>query len=137
MGVILDTDLLIGGERGGEDADSLIARLDASLGRVPVALSAVSVVEITRGIYRAKQASHRERRSGFVADLFRILAVHPVTFEIALLAGRIHGEQMDKGISIDLADLLIGATALHLDYDLATLNVKHFQQIPGLRIVAG
>jgi len=54
------------------------------------------------------------------------LAVHPLTLEVARLAGRIHGEQMGRGVSIDFPDLLIGATALHLGFDVATLNVKHF-----------
>ncbi len=63
------------------------------------------------------------------------LLVQPVTLEIAQLAGRIEGEQAAKGISIAFEDLLIGATALHLGFDVATLNVKHFQAIPGLRVV--
>jgi len=32
-------------------------------------------------------------------------------------------------------DLVIGATALYLGFDVATLNVKHFKLIPGLNIV--
>jgi predicted nucleic acid-binding protein len=63
------------------------------------------------------------------------LAVHPLTLEVARLAGRIHGEQRGRGVSIDFPDLLIGATALHLGFDVATLNVKHFQAIPGLTVV--
>jgi predicted nucleic acid-binding protein len=63
------------------------------------------------------------------------LAVHPLTLEVARLAGRIHGEQRGRGVNIDFPDLLIGATALHLGFDVATLNVKHFQAIPGLTVV--
>jgi predicted nucleic acid-binding protein len=36
----------------------------------------------------------------------------------------------------DFADLIIGATALHLGFDIVTLNVRHFEAIPGLKIVA-
>jgi predicted nucleic acid-binding protein len=32
-------------------------------------------------------------------------------------------------------DLIIGATALHLGFDVATLNVRDFQRIPGLGLV--
>jgi predicted nucleic acid-binding protein len=63
------------------------------------------------------------------------VAVHPLTLEVARLAGRIHGEQMGQGVSIDFPDLLIGATALHLGFDVATINVKHFRAIPGLTVV--
>ncbi len=54
------------------------------------------------------------------------MMVHPVTFEIAQLAGRIEGEQAARGVSIAFEDLLIGTTALHLGYSVATLNVRHF-----------
>lgn len=36
---------------------------------------------------------------------------------------------------IDLADILIGATALTHDIPLATLNIKHFERIKGLEII--
>jgi tRNA(fMet)-specific endonuclease VapC len=52
------------------------------------------------------------------------------------LAGRIEGEQAARGVSIAIEDLMIGATALYLGFDVATLNVKHFQAIPGLKVLA-
>jgi predicted nucleic acid-binding protein len=60
---------------------------------------------------------------------------HPVTLEIAQLAGKIEGEQAASGVSIPFEDLLIGTTALHLGYSVATLNVRHFRLIPGLSVV--
>jgi predicted nucleic acid-binding protein len=47
----------------------------------------------------------------------------------------IHGEQTGRGIAIDFPDLIIGATALHLGFGVVTLNVKHFQAIPGLPVI--
>ena len=32
-------------------------------------------------------------------------------------------------------DLLIGVTALYLGYAVATLNVRHFQNIPDLQVL--
>jgi len=46
------------------------------------------------------------------------LPVHPVTLDVARLAGRIEGQQEAKGIPFALEDLLIGATARHLDMKL-------------------
>jgi tRNA(fMet)-specific endonuclease VapC len=40
--------------------------------------------------------------------------------------GKIEGEQATKGIDIALPDSLIGVTALHLGYSVATLNFRHF-----------
>jgi tRNA(fMet)-specific endonuclease VapC len=61
--------------------------------------------------------------------------VHPVTVDIARLAGRIEGQEEAKGVRVSFEDLLIGATALHLSYSVATLNLRHFQKIPGLSVV--
>lgn len=93
-------------------------------------------MELTHGIYRARTHADRERRLAFTEDIFHGLIVHPVSLDIAQLAGRIEGEQAAIGISIAFEDLLIGATALHLGFDVVTLNVKHFRLIPGLKTVA-
>lgn len=63
------------------------------------------------------------------------MTVHPVTLEIAQLAGRIEGEQAACGVSVAFEDLLIGATALDLGYAGATVNVRHFRLIQGLSVI--
>jgi tRNA(fMet)-specific endonuclease VapC len=113
----------------------VLERVEAKCGKTSAALSAVTAVELTHGIYRAKLDADRKRRENFVEELFQSVSVHPLTLEVARLAGRIHGEQMSMGISIDLSDLIIGATALHLGFAVVTLNVRHFQTIPGLSVV--
>jgi predicted nucleic acid-binding protein len=52
-----------------------------------------------------------------------------------LLAGQIDGESTAKGISLPLSDLLIGVTALHLGFSVATGNARHFLAIPGLKVI--
>lgn len=135
MGVILDSSVLIGGERRGESVRQILKRVQAAHGDIDAALSVVTIVELTHGIYRAKSDSDRDRRRVFGNELRRDMVVHPVTIEIAELAGRIEGEQATRGVSIAFEDLLIGATALHLDYAVVTNNVRHFQAIPGLTVV--
>jgi len=135
MGVILDSSILIAGERRRDSVWEVLERVEAVCGKTVAALSAVTAVELTHGIYRAKTDAHRKRRETFVEEFFQAVAVHPLTLDVARLAGRIHGEQMDRGIVIDFADLIIGATAIHLGFDVATLNVRHFQRIPGLKVV--
>ena len=135
MGVILDSSILIAGERRKDSVWEVLERVEAVCGKTVAALSAVTAVELTHGIYRATADVDRKRRETFVEELFQAVAVHPLTLEVARLAGRIHGERMGQGVSIDFPDLLIGSTALHLGFDVATLNVKHFQRIPGLNVV--
>jgi len=135
MGLILDSSLLIAGERRGRRVWDILEGVLASQGETESALSAITVLELTHGIYRAKSESDAQRRRAFVEELCQAVVVQPVTLEIARLAGKIEGEQAAKGVVIALPDLLIGVTALHLGYSVATLNPRHFQLIPGLSVV--
>jgi predicted nucleic acid-binding protein len=135
MGVIIDSSILIAGERRRDSVWEILERVESVCGQTAAALSAATAIELTHGIYRAKADADRKRREAFVEELFQTVAVHPLTLEVARLAGRIHGEQMSQGVGIDFPDLIIGATALHLGFDVVTLNVKHFQRIPGLKVV--
>jgi predicted nucleic acid-binding protein len=71
----------------------------------------------------------------FSEDISRDVLVHPVSIEIAHLAGRIEGQQAALGKTIALADLLIGATALHFGDAVLTFNLRHFQMIPDLTVL--
>jgi predicted nucleic acid-binding protein len=51
------------------------------------------------------------------------------------LAARIDAEMKKSGFATATADLLIGATALHFSYAIATLNIRHFKLIPGLKVI--
>ena len=136
MGVILDSSVLIAGERRGESVQQILKRVQAAHGEIDSALSVVTIVELTHGIYRAKTDADRDRRRAFSNELRRDLVVHSVSVEIAELAGRIEGEQAARGINIAFEDLLIGATALHIGYGVLTLNLRHFQMIPTLSVVS-
>jgi len=135
MGIILDSSVLISGERQGVSVRNILKRLEAAHGEDVYALSVVTVVELTHGIYRAQTSTDRDRRRAFSEELRQDMVVHPVTVEIAELAGRIEGEQAALGVSIAFEDLLIGATALHLGYGVLTHNIRHFQVIPGLTVI--
>jgi tRNA(fMet)-specific endonuclease VapC len=135
MGVILDSSVIIAGERRGETVRQILKRVQAAHGEVDSALSVVTIVELTHGIYRAKSDVDRERRQAFSNELRRDMVVHAVTVEIAEIAGRIEGEQAARGVKVAFEDLLIGATALHIGYDVITRNVRHFQLIPGLTVL--
>jgi tRNA(fMet)-specific endonuclease VapC len=62
MGVILDSSVLIAGERRGESLQQILKRVQAAHGEVDAALSVVTIVELTHGIYRAKSDAGRIRR---------------------------------------------------------------------------
>lgn len=136
MGLILDSSVLIAGERRGDSLRQVIDRIRAACGDTESALSAITILELTHGVYRARTDAERVRRQAFADELARDMIVHPVSLAIAQLAGRIEGEQAARGISIAVQDLIIGATALHIGFDVVTLNARHFHTIPGLNVVS-
>lgn len=135
MGVILDSSVIIAAERRGHSIRQILEQMGKTQPELEIGVSVVSIAELVHGAYRAKTQEQRERRLEFIERLCSDVPVHPVTLEIARLAGRIEGEQEAKGVQLAFEDLLIASTALQLTYDVATLNLRHFKQIPGLKVV--
>lgn len=134
MGIILDSSVIITAERRGHSVRQILEQVQTSQGEIEIGLSVVTIAELVHGAYRAKTPEQQQGRLAFIERLCQDVPVHPVTLDIARLAGRIEGQQEAKGIKVSFEDLLIGATALHLSYSVATFNVRHFQQIPGLSV---
>jgi predicted nucleic acid-binding protein len=132
VGLILDTSTLVTAERRGHSVPEILEQLRTAWGDNEVGLSAVTIVELTHGIQRAKTEAQRLRRLAFVQDLRATMRVHSLTDEIAERAGVISGQQAERGNSLPFADLLIGATALHLGFEVVTDNARHFETIPNL-----
>ncbi len=122
MGLILDSSILIAAERRGETVAQLLNQVLAMAGNQETALSAIALVELVHGIHRANTPQIRAQREAFIQELLADVPVHPLTQQIAFLAGRIDAEQQSKGVKIPFQDLLIGATALHLGYAVVTGN---------------
>lgn len=135
MGIVLDSSVIITAERKAYSVRQILEQVHASQGEIEISLSVVTIAELVHGAYRAKTPEQQQQRLAFIERLCQDVPVHPVTLAIAHLAGRIEGQQEAKGIRVSFEDLLIGSTALHLNYSVATFNVRHFQQIPGLSVV--
>jgi predicted nucleic acid-binding protein len=116
MGLILDSSIVIDAERRGETVERMIERVVTLAGDQEAALSAIGLTELMHGLYRAQTAAVRLRRQSFLDEVLADLTVYPYTRETALLAGKLDGEQQNKGVVIPFADLLIGATALSLGF---------------------
>jgi hypothetical protein len=55
LGLILDSSILIAGERRGETVRQIIDRIRAAHGDQESALSAISIIELAHGMYRREQ----------------------------------------------------------------------------------
>jgi tRNA(fMet)-specific endonuclease VapC len=135
VGLILDSSVVIAVERRGHTVRQILEQFKTAYGEFEIGLSVVTIVELTHGIQRAGSEERRQRRQAFVDELIRDVPVHPVTVEVARLAGHIEGNQAAHGVTIAFEDLLIAATALQLGFAVATGNVRHFEVVPGLAVV--
>jgi predicted nucleic acid-binding protein len=119
---VLDTTVAVDHLRGKKSAVGLLTRLIEE--DEPLLASEVVRFELLAGV--------RERELDALEEFFSALSWVAVGQDIARTAGllarrhrRAHGEIGD-------VDYLIAATALVLDADLLTTNVRHFPMLTGL-----
>jgi predicted nucleic acid-binding protein len=135
MGLLLDSSVLIAEERKGRNAQQTMAEIATRAAGEDVAISVVTLIELAHGAARANTPARRATRQQFLNELMATLPIHLVTIPVALRVGQMDGENTAKGVRVAWPDLVIGVTALDLGYKVATANLRHFQMIPGLRIV--
>ena len=135
MGLILDSSVLVASEREGQNARQILTVIARKIGETDVGISVVTLIELAHGAARADTPERKEKRQKFIQELLTAMPIHPVTAPLALRAGQLDGESQARGTRIPLPDLLIGVTALGLGYSVATTNLRHFQQVPGLSVV--
>jgi predicted nucleic acid-binding protein len=135
VGIIFDSSVIIAAERRGHTVREILEQVKAAKGELEIGVSVVTIAELVHGAYRTNTQALHQRRLEFIEHLTSDVPVHSVSLDIARLAGRIEGQQEAIGIQFAFEDLLIGATALHLGYEVATLNLRDFQRIPGLSVI--
>jgi len=96
---------------------------------IPKAISVISFGEL---LFGAKKSNQPQRNTAVVLRLAEIFPVVDVSRGIMEIFADLKASLQKKGAGIDDMDLLIGATALSLNYTLVTNNEKHFARIPGL-----
>jgi len=63
------------------------------------------------------------------------LEILPFDESCSEIAKEIYLNLLNQNKIIDIADILIGSTALNYNLPIATLNVKHFSRIEGLKVI--
>jgi len=76
VGLILDSNIIIAGERQGRTVRQILEQFQSGYGETEIGLSVVTVVELTHGIQRAQSEERRKRRQAFVDELIRDLLVY-------------------------------------------------------------
>ena len=121
--ILVDSDILIAHLRGIDAAKEWLLRARRETGRL--ATSAVCVAEVAGGMRAA------ERRE--VVRLLASLDVFAVSRQIGWQAAEFMRRYRRSHSGIGLGDYLVAATIRTEGLELATLNVKHFPMLDGLR----
>lgn len=125
---LLDTDTLIYFLKGN---DTVVENFKENYG-MPKAISIITYGEMIYGARKSEQVSRNLAKVYRLAEIYSII---DITRSVMDSFGEIKASLSLGGITVDDFDLLIGCTALTLNYAVVTNNIKHYKKIPGLRVV--
>jgi tRNA(fMet)-specific endonuclease VapC len=131
VGTLIDSSVLIAAQRGRIDLDRLRGEDDDE----PVAMAAISASELLHGVHRLANAVARMRAERFVERVLGSIPVVAFDLDVARVHARIDAELSAQGTRVGDADLMIAATAVWLDYRVATRDLRSFPKITGLAVV--
>ena len=123
--ILLDTSVLIEMFRVKNKMATFFYRL--SIDNNDFAISILTHYEIYRGSNNVQNT--------FWTNFLKNIKVLPFDLTVSNEAIGIYKLLKTQNQMIDLADLLIAATAIAHNLDLATLNLKHFSKIPNLHLL--
>jgi tRNA(fMet)-specific endonuclease VapC len=130
MEIILDADVIIGGERGVFDLAAWAASRPSDLFEV----AAITVAELWQGVERAVEP-HKSKRRKYLETIVAALPVIPYTEQTAYEHARLWADLQAAGKMIGAYDLIVAATALERGSQVATFNKRHFSRVKGLQII--
>jgi len=130
MGIILDANVVIGGERGAFDLQAWVA----SRPRDQFEIAAITVAELWHGVERAT-GKHKGKRQQYLQNILNALPIIPYTEETAYEHARIWAELEASGKPIGYYDLIVAATARERGSAVATFNRRHFTRVRELTII--
>jgi predicted nucleic acid-binding protein len=130
MGALIDASSLIAAERGELD----LARILKEGPDEEVAIATITASELLHGIHRMKGGVRQAQAERFVNRLLDQLPVMPFDLAAARVHARLGAELGAKGTSVGAHDLIIAATAVSLDFAVATRDLRSFPRIAGLTL---
>jgi len=125
---LLDTDTLVYFLKG---HDSVVRNFKACM-NAPKAISVVTYGELVYGCHRSQRAVGNLARVRRLAELYPLV---DVTRAVMDSFAEMKATLSASGSPVDDFDLVIGCTALALNYAVVTNNARHFEKIPGLKVV--
>jgi predicted nucleic acid-binding protein len=130
VGIVLDTDVIIYGERGAFDLMHWVASQPGEEFQV----AAITVAELWHGVERAT-AAYKTEREEYIRTILSSVRILPYTEVTAVEHARLWAKLEAAGRMIGFYDLIVAATALERGSRVATFNKRHFAQVKGLHVV--
>ena len=96
----------------------------------PKAFSVISYGELVFGAHKSQRVQENLAKIHHIKEIFPVIDLTPA---IMVTFGELKANIEAKGTCVADFDLLIGATALCMDYTIVTNNTKHFSKIPCLK----
>jgi len=120
--ICLDTSFVIELVKGSERATGFIKNTEAEY-----ALSAITVFELLVG----------SRSEDKLLSKMRPFVLLDFDAGASVIAGRIYKKLREQGTSLDMRDVFIASVCIKNDFELLTLNAKHFERLKkhGLKLV--
>jgi hypothetical protein len=116
--ILFDTDYLIDFLRGKITArDVIVKALSADCAHISI----LTVYELYAGMKQGE-----EKATENCINAFRI---EPVTLDISKKAGMMRFRYRQQGITLSIVDCIIAETARAYDYQIATMNKKHYPHV--------
>ncbi len=128
---MIDSSLFIASERGRFNLDGFLAAHPIDL----FFIAAITASELLHGCVRATDAMVRERRARFVEGVLENYAVMPFGLAEAREHAKLWADLEGRGQIIGERDLQIAATAKANGHEVATLNRREFERVPGIILV--
>jgi predicted nucleic acid-binding protein len=130
MAIILDADVILRGEKGTFDLKSWLQTQSEEF-----QVAAITVAELWHGVERASSAPQKKRRLEYLQALLGDLPILPYSEQTAYEHARIWAELESTGQMIGYYNLIVAATALERGSQVATFNRRHFDLVPGLKVI--
>ena len=120
--MIIDTDVLIWYSRGYQEAINTLHSLER------FSISVVTYIEIVQGVRNKKELNAFKKALGILSA--QIIQID----ELISTKAMFYVEQYVLSHSMELADALIGASAVIKQLPLLTGNEKHYKHLPEIKI---
>ena len=126
--VVLDTDLLIALLRGNEEAIEKIKNIEE---QGEVYTTSITSYELYKGVYLSSDTAKNLIQ---VNNLLNNIKILYFDLESSKISAKIYSYLKKKGALTNIMDQMIGAIAISKNEALTTRNLKHYKNIPNLRI---